>query len=77
MVVCAMIFNALDVPAEADHVLTEEFLIDGKPDGAPLTSCGSSDAGSIRAKRRRIRSMWAHIADLGSYYPIRLSRGSW
>jgi hypothetical protein len=28
-----MIFNALDVPAEADHVWTEEFLIDGKPDG--------------------------------------------
>jgi hypothetical protein len=33
MVVCAMIFNALDVPAEADHVWTEEFLIDGKPGG--------------------------------------------
>jgi hypothetical protein len=32
MVVCAMIFNALDVPAEAD-LWTEEFLIDGKPDG--------------------------------------------
>ena len=32
MMVCAMIFNALDVPAEADHVWTEEFLIDGKPD---------------------------------------------
>jgi hypothetical protein len=27
------IFNALDVPAEADHVWTEEFLIDGKPGG--------------------------------------------
>ena len=44
MVVCAMIFNALDVPPEADHVWTEEFLIDGKPAGAPLTSCGWSDA---------------------------------
>jgi len=33
MMVCAMIFNALDVPAEADHVWTEEFLIDGKPGG--------------------------------------------
>jgi hypothetical protein len=33
MVVCAMIFNALDFPAEADHVWTEEFLIDGKPGG--------------------------------------------
>ena len=33
MVVCAMIFNAIDVPAEADHVWTEEFLIDGKPGG--------------------------------------------
>jgi hypothetical protein len=28
-----MIFNALDVPAEADHVWTEEFLTDGKPGG--------------------------------------------
>ena len=33
MVVCAMIFNALDVPAEAHHVWTEEFLIDGKRGG--------------------------------------------
>jgi hypothetical protein len=33
MVVCAMIFNALDVPSEADHVWTEEFLIDGKLGG--------------------------------------------
>ena len=33
MVVCAMIFSALDVPAEADDVWTEEFLIDGKPGG--------------------------------------------
>jgi hypothetical protein len=36
MVVCAMIFNALDVPAEADHVWTEEFLINGKPGGRAL-----------------------------------------
>jgi hypothetical protein len=34
MVVCAMIFNALDVPDEAEDVWTEEFLIDGKPGGA-------------------------------------------
>jgi hypothetical protein len=33
MMVCAMIFNALDVQAEADDVWTEEFLIDGKPGG--------------------------------------------
>jgi hypothetical protein len=33
MVVCAMIFNALNVPIEADHVWTEEFLIDGKLGG--------------------------------------------
>ncbi len=33
MVVCAMIFNALDVPAEADDVGTEELLIDGEPGG--------------------------------------------
>ena len=30
---CAMIFSALDVPAEADDVWTEELLIDGKPGG--------------------------------------------
>jgi hypothetical protein len=29
MVVCAMIFNALDVPDEAEDVWTEELLIDG------------------------------------------------
>jgi len=33
MVVCAMIFNALDVPDEAEDVWTEELLIDGKPGG--------------------------------------------
>jgi hypothetical protein len=33
MMVCAMIFNALDVQTEADGVWTEEFLIDGKPGG--------------------------------------------
>jgi hypothetical protein len=33
MMVCAMIFNALDLAAEADDVWTEEFLIDGKPGG--------------------------------------------
>jgi hypothetical protein len=33
MTVCAMIFSALDVPAEADDVWTEELLIDGKPGG--------------------------------------------
>ena len=33
MVVCAMIFSALDVPEEADDVWTEEFFIDGKPGG--------------------------------------------
>ena len=33
MVVCAMICSALDVPAEADDVWTEELLIDGKPGG--------------------------------------------
>ena len=42
MVVCAMIFNALDVPAEADHVWTEEFLIDANRAAATLTSCGWS-----------------------------------
>ena len=36
MVVCAMIFSALDVPEEADDVWTEEFLIDGKPGGRTL-----------------------------------------
>ena len=36
MVVCAMIFSALDVPAEADDVWTEEFLIDSKPGGRTL-----------------------------------------
>jgi hypothetical protein len=36
MIVCAMIFNALDVPEEADDVWTEEFLIDGKPGGRTL-----------------------------------------
>jgi hypothetical protein len=33
MVVCAMIFNALNVPDEAEDVWTEELLIDGKPGG--------------------------------------------
>ncbi len=33
MVVCAMIFNALDLPGEAEDVWTEELLIDGKPGG--------------------------------------------
>ena len=36
MVVCAMIFSALDVPEEADDVWTEEFLIDGKKSGRTL-----------------------------------------
>ncbi len=36
MVVCAMIFSALDVPEEADDVWTEEFLIDGNPGGRTL-----------------------------------------
>ncbi len=36
MVVCAMIFSALDIPEEADDVWTEEFLIDGKPGGRTL-----------------------------------------
>ena len=36
MVVCAMIFSALDVPEEADDVWTEEFLINGKPGGRTL-----------------------------------------
>jgi hypothetical protein len=33
MVVCAMIFNALDVPAEADDVWMEELWIEGNPGG--------------------------------------------
>jgi hypothetical protein len=33
MVVCATIFNALDVPDEADDVWIEELLIDGRPGG--------------------------------------------
>src|SRR4029077_19044066 len=33
MAVCAMIFNAVDVPDEAEDVWTEELLIDGKPGG--------------------------------------------
>jgi hypothetical protein len=33
MVVCALIFNALDLPSEAEDVWTEELLIDGKPGG--------------------------------------------
>jgi hypothetical protein len=33
MVVCAMIFNALDVPDEAEDAWTEELSIDGKPGG--------------------------------------------
>ena len=33
MMVCAMIFNALDVPAEADDVWTEDLLIEGNPGG--------------------------------------------
>jgi hypothetical protein len=33
MVVCATIFNALDVPDEADDVWIEELLIDGRPSG--------------------------------------------
>jgi hypothetical protein len=31
MVVCAMIFHALDLPEEAEDVWTEELLLDGKP----------------------------------------------
>ena len=31
MVICAMIFNALDLPDKAEDVWTEDFLIDGKP----------------------------------------------
>jgi hypothetical protein len=31
MVVCAMIFHALDLPDEVEDVWTEELLIDGKP----------------------------------------------
>jgi hypothetical protein len=38
MVICAMIFNALDVPDEAEDVWTEEFLIDGKPGGRVLNA---------------------------------------
>jgi hypothetical protein len=38
MVVCAMIFNALDVLNEAEDVWTEEFLIDGKPGGRVLNA---------------------------------------
>ncbi len=33
MAVCAMIFNALDLPDEAEDVWIEELLIEGKPDG--------------------------------------------
>ena len=33
MVVCAMIFNALNVPDDAEDLWTEELLIDGKPGG--------------------------------------------
>ncbi len=33
MVICAMIFNALDVPAEADDVWTEDLLIEGNRGG--------------------------------------------
>jgi hypothetical protein len=31
MVVCAMVFSALDLAAEADDVWTEELLIEGNP----------------------------------------------
>ena len=31
MVVCAMVFSALDLAAEANDVWTEELLIDGNP----------------------------------------------
>jgi hypothetical protein len=38
MVVCAMIFNALDLPDEAEDVWTEELLIDGKSGGRVLNA---------------------------------------
>jgi hypothetical protein len=43
MVVCAMIFNALDVPAEADDVWMEELWIEGNPGGRAFTSSGCSN----------------------------------
>ena len=38
MMICAMIFNALDLPDEAEDVWTEELLIEGKPDGRVLST---------------------------------------
>jgi hypothetical protein len=40
MVVCALIFNALDLPSEAEDVWTEELLIDGKPGGRVFNATG-------------------------------------
>jgi hypothetical protein len=55
MVICAMIFNALDVPDEAEGVWTEEFLIDGKPGGRVLNAQRSPPAaGDVRSDAARL-----------------------
>jgi hypothetical protein len=69
MVVCAMIFNALDVPGEAEDVWTEEGLIDGKPGGRvinatwlvePAQPSGSlAMLGAMRRAPSRVRSFAA------------------
>lgn len=38
MMVCAMVFGALDLAAEADDVWTEELLIDDSPSGCALNA---------------------------------------
>ena len=63
MVICAMIFNALDLPDEAEDVWTEDFLIDGKPGGrvfnatAGLVGAGAAplrQLGDVRSDAPRL-----------------------
>jgi hypothetical protein len=68
MMVCAMIFNALDVPNDAEDVWTEELLIEGRPNGRVLR--GSSSRRSPPAARLCSKQCAASRRASGASLPL-------
>ncbi len=72
MVVCAMIFHALDLPEEAEDVWTEELFIDGKQGGRVLNATWlvepAQRSGSL-AMFEAIRRVSSRVRSLAAAHP--------